>query len=242
MLLAALCIVLGCSIAFAATYWQEWFGVYGLFCGEDYLNVTTGAVGHAFQIMEPDVGTGEHLATVTLFKGGQYVTYKPNPPSGLSEPSTWWSCTCPATSGQSGLWEADLWHYVEVDYDYDSRDVYIAEGSKIMSSPSSELTAIHPSVLGRLGLDSNWSYSVNLRPSGAANNISKSDRGALDLLYHTRLRPSELSTGDYFPFLLLHESGRSARAVFPKATGEIRVINLTLSDEGWIVENIDTVK
>jgi hypothetical protein len=137
---------------------------------------------------------------------------------------------------------ADLWHYVEIDYEYDSADVYISEGSKLMSSPSSELTAIHPSVLGRLSLDSTWSYAVDLRPSEATNKISKSDRCALDYLYHSTLQPSELSEGDYFPFLLLHKSGRLAKAVFPKAGGEIRVFNVRLSSEGWNIEGIETIK
>jgi len=34
----------------------------------------------------------------------------------------------------------------------------------------------------------------------------------------------------------------AAKAVFPKATGEIKVLNLRLSDEGWVVEGIETIE
>jgi len=244
----ALCVVLVSAVAYAVdTYYETWgYPDATLFEGEDWLKVYTSDYVEGFgrQVTLWQL-PGDHLQIVSLFKDMVYVNHEREPEdSGYLEDE--WLCICGPVEGEdygTGSWEANMWHYVEIDfYGYDSYDNYIAESSRLMSSPSSKLTAIHADVLGRLDVDATWSYAANLNPSDATSNMSRSDRCALNLLYHARLWASELSKGDYFPFLLLHKSGHLAKAVFPKASGEIRVFNIRLSGEGWNVEGIETIK
>jgi len=132
MISVALCVVLGSSIAFATTYWNYWSG--DLFFGEDYLDALgSRAVAYAKQL-DYVYELGNHIAIVTLYKGGSYVGYNRNPSFGMSPLEWWWTCLLDKTTDKTGLWDASLWHYVEIEYEYDSKDIYISEGSKLMSA------------------------------------------------------------------------------------------------------------
>lgn len=269
IVLASLCLVLVSSVAYAAyykLYYKDWWG--RLFAGTDYVEVwnygawggppsTATATGwqHCYDGMP-----GCHSASATLYRNGTFAATRILPSDGgLTGLRPGHQVDVSASSWEAGYWDGILWHYVE-QYpewgpDWDSQTTYIRWCTGTGYSGSSDgLTATHPDSLVRLGLLSDqsgfnrdsrgetWWYAVDLQPSYGTMNMAKSDRGALALLYHAKLQPTELSVGDYFPFLLLNESGESVKAVFPKATGEIRVLNLRLSDEGWMVVEIGTIK
>lgn len=247
VVLAALLVVGFSPVALAAAYYTFW-DTGALLFGTNYLE-TYGTTQAKYVANQHSRDPAYHLTTATLYRGGQLVHSEPNPGNFLPGPKAvvWGADTGIRTTTLTGQWVGIGWHWAQNAQDASecSQSVYTYAGGRNLFHPPGALTAHHVAVLDRLGLNIRgnhheglngvWTYVVDLGPSARTEVLRRADRVALDRLYHTVLQPAEMRKGDYFPFLLIAESGLAVKAVFPKADGRIQVIDLTLSSFGWSV-------
>ena len=170
-------------------------------------------------------------ATATLYKGGTYVNtidtgvlFNPQNPFGIY---------CYGNSSISGSWQGIGWHWVA--WPGEGIEESLSTYDPSLEMEMSAIQARQSAVLASLGEYSSWNCFNEITSPQVKDVIHDRNAVRLDVVFHTKVIPTYIETGDQMPLLLVSPNGARAVAVFEKANGKILCIPMQRYGIDWTV-------
>lgn len=214
------------SICYAEVVDGDYMSAEGSLSNVSSSEATMTAMGYVYSFYAP---AEQAEAIATLYKGGRYVDEMdtgiildvPNP----------FGISVDGSSIYSGDWQGIGWNWVA--WPGDNVEESIATYDPPLSSSLVAIDARQSVVAVSLGEYSLWNRFNQLTSPQVTSVIHDRSAVRLDVLFHTKVIPNYIETGDRMPMLLVSPDGMRALAVFEKADGEILCVPILKNDMEW---------